>query len=95
MASRHRLVGGERGQHQAPQIGQAGEQITAQFDPSAVGKAHVEDRDIGPQRRDLGHRLGHRAGLADHVEFWVRAKQVDEPTTHDFVIVDQKYCDHG
>jgi hypothetical protein len=48
----HRFVGRERGQHQAAQVRQPRQQISAQFDAIAVGQPHVEDRDIGLKGRN-------------------------------------------
>ena len=39
--------------------------------------------------------MRHRARLPDDVEFGVGAEQVDQPSTHDFVVIDEKDCDHG
>ena len=53
----HRLIGRERRQHQATQIGQPRQQISAQFDAVAVRKSHVQDSDVGSQGWYPRHRL--------------------------------------
>ena len=88
----HRFVGGERRQHQAAQIRQPRQQVSAQFDAVAVGQPHVENRDVGLKGRDPGQSLGYRSGLAHDVEFGVRAEEVDESAPDDLVVVDEKDC---
>ena len=60
--------------------------------PVAVGQPHVEHRDVGLKGRDAGQSLGYRSGLAHHVEFGVRAEEVDESPPDDLVVVDEKDC---
>ena len=91
----HRLVGGKRRQHQAPQIRQPRQQLSAQFDAVAVWQSHVEDRDVGLKRRNPRQRLCHRSGLADDLEFGVRAEEVDESPSDDLVVIDEEDFHHS
>jgi hypothetical protein len=64
--------------------------LAAHLDAVAVGHAHVEDRDVGPQRRDAGDRLCCVRGLADDGDVTGGLEQGAHTLAHHLVVVHQK-----
>ena len=76
-------------------FGSRDKQLPAQFDAIAVWQPHVEDRDVGLKGGYPRQRLCHRSGLADDLEFGVRAEEVDESPSDDLVVIDEKDFHHS
>lgn len=89
----HRLVVGERREHDALDLRVRRTDLTAHFDTVAVGKAHVEDGDVGPGRRDARERLLDGPGLAHHLDVVLGLEQVAHPDPDDLVVVEEEDAD--
>jgi hypothetical protein len=58
--------------------------------------SHVEDRHVGTERRDAGHRLRGRPRLADDLDVALALEQLRDASPDDLVVVEQEHGDgHG
>ena len=74
----------------------AGTNLAADLDAVAVGQAHVDDGDVGLDRRDPRHAFLGGSGLADHLDVVVRLEQLAHAAANDLVIVEQEDANrHG
>ena len=87
-----RFVVGERGQHQARDLGVLGADLAAHLDAVAVGQAHVEHGDVGLV---AGMRAGLLGGarLADHLEVVLGLEQLAQAAPDDLVVVEEEHPD--
>lgn len=88
----HRLVVGERGQHEARNFGKLRPDITTDLDPASVGQLYVEDRNVGRRGRDPRERVGTHPGLAHHHDSTRRLQNVADPLANDFMVIEQKHA---
>ena len=86
-----RLVVGERGQHQAGDLGVLRADLAAHLDPVAVGQADVEDGDVRARRGDPPVGLLGGARLADDLEVVLGLEQLAQAAAHDLVVVEEEH----
>ena len=85
------LVVGERRKHEAPDLGIPGTDLAADLHSVAVGKADVEQRDIGSCWRNPGEGLLGRACLADYLDVAFLFEQMRQSAANDVVVVEQEH----
>lgn len=86
-----RLVVGERREDETLDLGVLVADLTADDHAVAVGKAYVEDGDVGPGRGDTRQRLGRRTRLTDDDEIATAFEQLFEPAPNDLVVVEEEH----
>ena len=67
--------------------------LTTDVDAGAVGQPAVEDRDVGPKRRDSADRLLRQTRLPDDLDVAVLLEELLEPAADDLVVVEQEHAD--
>ena len=85
-----RVLLGVAGQHQAPQRRDPFEEAAAEIGAVPVRQPHVEEGDVGPDRRHPGQRLGARPRLAGHRDPRIVLEHLGHPAADDLVVVDQE-----
>ena len=88
-----RFLIGERGQHQADQIGVEAAHVAADLDAAAVGQLHVEHCDLRSGCPNPGNGVGASAGLADDFDRAVGLEQLANALAHELVVVEQEHGD--
>ena len=74
-------------------LGMRRSDFAAHLDAVAIGKPHVEDRDVGTRRRDAAERLFGGSGLADDLEVVLGFEELPQPAPNDLVVVEQEDAD--
>ena len=92
------LVVGVRSQHQAGDLGIGRSNLPAHLDAASIGESHVENGDIGLQRRDLFQPQLGGGGLSDHLHVLFTFEQGLEPCADQLVVIEDentnRHCDN-
>src|SRR6185312_5777229 len=82
------------GQDDAADLRILGAHVATHIDAVAVWQPHVHEHDIRIGRGDARPRLGSGARLPHDLDVWLRLAEVDDPSSHDLLVVNDKHP-HG
>lgn len=89
------LVVGERGEHQASQLGHSRAEFAADAHTVTIGETYVEDRDVWAQRRNSYQGVVGGVGLADDDDVGLGLQQGCDPAAYDLVVIEEEDLDGG
>lgn len=86
-----RLLVGEGGEHEHPDLRETLTDLATRFDARAVRESDIEDHDIGVVKPDPSHGVGRRPGFAHDLDVILGVEHRPKPFSDDLVIVDKQH----